>query len=585
LYPVHIEWGIRVPMRDGVELAADLYRPGQAQVSTSAQAKGVPYGPWAPASTIVQPSPGPFPTIVVRTPYGRSHPDRIAEGRYFASHGYAVLVVDVRGRGDSDGRFIPYRNEAVDGYDTIEWAAAQPWSTGSVGTLGASYLARIQWLTALTQPPHLRAMIPIVTPSDPFVETPTGVPSPMHLCWLYMTSDRAVQNVDAVDWMQVYQHLPLINMDQATGRRISHWREEFEHPRLDEWWQEISYQHRLNEIDIPVLHISGWYDDEQIGTPLNYARMSRQASSERARRAQRLIMGPWPHQVNRSSRMGEIDFGPQALIDLLGYERRFFDRWLKGEENGLDEEPPVRIFVMGVNRWREEWEWPLARTEYTRWYLHSQGRANSLFGDGRLSLTPSNTSEPSDTYVYDPLHPTPFITEPTSSQIGGPDDYRPVQRRDDVLVYTSEPLTQPLEVTGPVRMELFASSTARDTDFVVQLHDVWPNGYAQRLCDGMVRARFRQGMDREQLLTPGSVERYEIDCWNTSHVFLPGHRIRVHVASSAFPKYDRNPNTGEPQGLSTHTQPAQQTVYHDRARPSAIILPVIKNDVTPPDFQ
>ncbi|MCL6549025.1 MAG: CocE/NonD family hydrolase, partial [Alicyclobacillus sp.] len=426
LSTVQVRWGVRVPLRDGVALAADVFLPEDA----------------GPARRV--------PAIVVRTPYGRGTDRLVDQARYFAARGYAVVNVDVRGRGDSDGVFVPYRNEGRDGYDTIEWAAAQPWCSGAVGTLGASYLARVQWLAALEHPPHLKAMVSLVTPSDPFVEWPTGTPGPMHLCWLFMTSDRQVQNIRAVEWERVYRHLPLRTMDEAAGRLIPAWREECDHPQLDDWWREIAYQDRFAEIDLPVLHISGWYDDEQVGTPKNFAGMVRHAPSERARRGQRLIMGPWPHQVNESTRMGAVDFGPQSLIDLRAEELRFFDRWLKGEPRELDDEPPVRIFVMGTCRWRDEWTWPPAGVQWTRWYLHSGGRANSLFGDGTLSPEPPGEDEPADRYTYDPDHPVPFITEPWSTQIGGPDDYRPVHRRDDVLVYTSEPLAEPLEVTGPV---------------------------------------------------------------------------------------------------------------------------------------
>lgn len=559
---ISVRWGIRVPLRDGTSLAADLYLPTSLSAvedcpSQAAQA---------------------WPTILVRTPYGRSTQTMIEQGRYFARHGYAVLQVDVRGRGDSDGSFVPYRNEGADGYDTIEWAAEQTWCNGTVGTLGGSYLARIQWLTALHQPPHLKAMVTLVSPSDPFVEWPLGIPDPMHLSWLFMVSDRTMQNVDVVDWERVYTDLPLVTMDEETGRQIPAWREEFRHRQLDEWWKQLSYQTRFNEIDLPVLHISGWYDDEQIGTPLNFIGMTNAGKSEFARRSQRLIMGPWPHRVNQSTKLGPLDFGLQSLIDLQGEQLKFFDYWLKQQDNGLNEEAPVSLFIMGINQWRQEHEWPLARTLYTKFYLHSHGQANSLFGNGfLLPKEPEESENPSDTYFYNPENPVPFITEPTSAQIGGPDDYAPIHRRDDVLVYTTETFQEPLEITGPVQMELYAATSAPDTDFMVQLHDVWPSGYAQRLCDGMVRIRFRKGMDQPQLVEPGLIERYVIHLWNTSQVILPGHRLRVHVTSSAFPKYDRNPNTGDELGQTNRLSAARQTIFHSPEHPSALILPVIPN--------
>lgn len=550
LLQVRMAWDVRIPLRDGVTLSADLYRPQGDD---------------------------PVQAIVIRTPYGKNTRKMADDARYFAERGYAVVAVDVRGRGDSEGSFVPYFGEGEDGYDVIEWVAQQPWCQGKVGTLGGSYLARIQWLAALQKPPHLAAMVCLVSPSDPFVEWPTGVPTPHHLAWMFLTSGRVVQNVDAVDWEKAYWHLPLVTMDEAVGRPMAHWREEFLHTHFDEFWERMSYQNRFAEIDLPVLHISGWYDDEQVGTPRNFAGMVKQAPTERARRSQKLIMGPWEHAVNTRQRIGEVDFGPQSLIDLQGAELRWFDYFLRGRDNGVVHEPPVSIFVMGRNVWREEREWPPARAACAKFYLHSAGGANSLHGDGVLS-TARPQDEPTDGYTYDPLRPVPFITGLTSTQIGGPDDYAAIERRDDVLVYTSEVLAEPLEVTGAIKVELHAATDAPDTDFTAKLVDVWPNGFAQRIADGIVRARFCNGMQRQELLEPGSVHAYEIDCWYTSHTFLQGHCVRLEISSSAFPKYDRNPNTGEDLGVTAKTQIARQTVYHDAERPSALILPVIPND-------
>lgn len=549
---VRIMWDVKVPMRDGVELSADVYVPeGQ----------------------------GPWPAIVVRTPYSKATDVIVDNGKYYAAQGYAVVYMDVRGRGDSDGVFVPYRNEGVDGYDAVEWAAAQPWCDGNVGTMGGSYLARIQWLTALERPPHLKAMISVVSPSDPFVEWPTGIPTPHHLCWLFLTSGRQMQMMDALDWHAIYPHLPLVTMDELTGRDLPYWREEMEHPYLDEWWKKIAYQDKFSQIDLPVLHVSGWYDDEQVGTPLNFHGMRQNGASEFARENQKLLMGPWGHRVNTTSKIGEVEFGEQALIDLRGYQVRFFDRYLKQAENGIDREPKGRIFVMGDNEWRDVEDWPLPETVWTRYYLHSGGQANSSRGDGRLSMeAPSAAAgEPGavDRYKYDPADWVPFLTDGTSSQIGGPDDYAEVHLRGDVLIYDTGVLEADLEVTGPIRAELYAASSAPDTDFMVKLLDVHPDGFVQRLTDGMVRARFREGMENPSLIEPGKVYKYEVDCWNTSHVFKKGHRVRVEIASSAFPKYDRNLNTGAELGKTTEMEVAEQTIYHDETHPSAVILPVI----------
>ncbi|HET9478394.1 MAG TPA: CocE/NonD family hydrolase, partial [Pyrinomonadaceae bacterium] len=533
-HAVKINFNQRVRMRDGIELSADVYRPDSA---------------------------GQFPVILSRTPYIKTSAGTLAIARYFVPRGYVFVAMDVRGRGDSDGEFVPYRNDGRDGYDAIEWCAKQPWSTGKIGTIGGSYNGRIQWLTALEQPPHLTTMIAMVTPSDPFVEWPTGLPLPMGISWYHFTAGRVSQNMNAVDWPKIHRHLPMKTMDEAAGRPNRYWKEMFEHTQLDEWWEPLRYQNKFDRVKVPVLHISGWYDDEQIGTPLNFIGMTTKGATPAVRHSQKLLMGPWPHAVNSTSKLGEVDFGPTAVIDLNGYWLRWFDYWLKGVDNGIMREPSARIFVMGENRWVDENEWPIARTQWVKYYLHSRGRANSLFGEGTLSTSlPDN--EPVDNYVSDPSRPVPFITEPSFAQIGSTDDYRAIERRDDVLVYTTAPLTNDVQICGPISARLFAASSARDTDFMMKLLDVWPNGYAQRLTDGMVRARFRQGMERPALIEPGRVYEYSIDLWNTCQTFKKDHSIRIEVASTAFPKYDRNPHTGEALGVSTRLEVAQQKVYH-----------------------
>ena len=546
-YEVAIDFNRRVPMRDRTELSADVYRP-KAE--------------------------GRFPVILNRTPYTKTSSSNFKIAQYFVSHGYVVVLMDVRGRGDSDGTFEPYRNDAQDGYDAIEWCAAQQWSTGKVGTLGGSYNGAIQWLTAVKQPPHLATMIVLASPSDPFVEWPTGQPLPANISWYHFTAGHVLQNMEAVDWKKLYQHLPLITMDEAMGRPNRFWKEEVEHSKLDSWWEYKRYQNKYERVRVPVLNISGWYDDEQVGTPLNFVGVTTKGATAEIRRSQRLLVGPWPHAINSSTKLGQIDFGPTAVIDMNAYWLRWFDHWLKGVDNGLSREPLVRIFLMSENVWRDENEWPIARTQWTKYYLHSNGKANTLSGDGTLS-TAIPTLEPTDSYSYDPAKPVTYITDASFAQIGGPDDYRAVEERADVLVYTSESLTDDLEVCGPIRVRLAAASSARDTDFMAKLIDVWPNGFAQRLTDGMVRARFREGMDRPSLIQPGQVYDYDLDLWNTCQLYRKGHRFRLEISSSAFPKYDRNLNTGEALGHTTRMQVAEQKIYHDRDHESYVILPIV----------
>lgn len=506
--------------------------------------------------------------VLARTPYNKNNAQVSRLAKLFSGAGFVFAMQDVRGRGDSDGRFAPYVNDARDGADTIAWLATQDWCSGKVATIGGSYGGLIQWLTALEQPPALSAMIAMVSPSDPYVEFPTGAQSPMMLSWHRLTAGRMLQQVDDVDWETVYRHLPLLTMDEAAGFDAPHWREQLGHPTLDGFWQPKRYQDRLHELDVPVLHVSGWYDDEQIGTPVNYAGMVAGGAA-----GQQLLMGPWGHAVNTTRTLGEVDFGPEALIDLDGY----WVRWLRAQLDGEPwEDEPVRMFVMGVNEWRDAPSWPVPDMTPTPLHLRSGGAANSRLGDGRLTWEAPPAGEPDDSYDYAPERPFPFLTGITSAQLGGPDDYSAVELRGDVLVYTSEPLTEPLQLIGPVRLVLHATSSAPDTDFMGKLLDVHPTGFAQRLCDGMVRARFRDGFDAERLLAPGEAVAYDIDLWHTAHVFAAGHRIRVEVASAAFPKYDRNLNTGEPLATGTRVETAHQTVHHDAARPSHLLLPVVR---------
>lgn len=531
-------FNVRVPLREGITLSADLVLPEKL----------------------------PAPVVVVRTPYGKAGERQSQRGDVMAKGGYACMHVDVRGRGDSDGSFQPYRNDGPDGAEVIAWAAAQDWCTGDVATLGGSYGGRIQWLTALEQPPALRAMVCLVTPSDPFVEWPTGLPTPMHINWFRATDGRMPQFLDDVDWMEVYRHRPLLTMDEAAGFAAPLWREELRHRTLDEWWEPVRYQHRIGEIDVPVLHISGWYDDEQIGTPANFAAM---VAAGRA--GQRLLMGPWGHAVNTVRTLGEVDFGPDALIDMDAFTLAFLDEHVRGIKP--DPAPaPVRIFVMGANEWRDEQAWPPASAPSTVFHLSSGGHANSRYGDGRLVPAAVTDEQAPDEWTHDPDRPVPFITNPSSAQIGGPDDYHGVENRGDVLVYSTDPLTEPVEVIGPVRLVAHVATSAADTDLTAKLVDVHPNGFAQRLCDGMLRLRYRHGFSQEELLTPGQVYEVSVAMWDTCLRLEPGHRLRLEVASSAFPKIDVNLGTGGDMVTETDGVIAHNELWHTAARPSRLLL-------------
>ncbi|HUA47018.1 MAG TPA: CocE/NonD family hydrolase [Solirubrobacteraceae bacterium] len=542
------QFNVRIPMRDGAALAADVVLPGEL----------------------------PAPVVVMRTPYGRGGELATKRADAFAKAGYCACWVDVRGRGDSDGAFDPYRNDGLDGVDTITWAAAQEWCDGSAATYGGSYPGRIQWLTALHHPPALKAMIVLVTPSDPFVENPTGVPGPMHIHWFRMTDGRAMQYTEAIDWMEVYRHRPLIELDEAAGFRSALWREECRHQTLDTWWEPIRYQHRIADVDVPVLHISGWYDDEEIGTPANFAAMS-----AAGRTGQRLLMGPWGHQVNTGTSLGELDFGHDAVVDLNAAMTDFLDEVVRSRVPA-DPPPPARIFLMAANEWLDLAAWPAPESTELSLYLESDGHANSCYGDGRLRDRPAPAESPPDAWVHDPDRPVPFITPASSAQIGGPDDYSGVETRGDVLVYTSEPLTEPVDVVGPVRLVAFVSTSAGDTDITARLVDLHPNGFAQRLCDGLVRLRYRAGHERAQPVRPDTVYEVEVGMWDTAQRFLPGHRIRLDVASSAHPKFAVNLGTGADESTATNATVAHNRLYHDATRPSRLLVTVLGGAATGP---
>jgi putative CocE/NonD family hydrolase len=543
------QFNLRVPMRDGVMLSTDVYRPA---------------------------APGRYPALLIRTCYTKGTAAYAERAKFWTSHGYVLVVQDVRGRGDSDGSFYPAVNEARDGFDVQSWIAAQPWSDGKVGTLGASYLGWTQVYPAGLDNPALKAMIPTVTPPDPNRSIPIwhGSPLPAAAAWLASVDGHTMQDLSAVDVAAAYSHLPAIDMDKAFGRDLKAWRDWVRHPLDDDYWKAQAYQERYLDASAPALNISGWYDDVLVGTTENYIAMTTRGRKASARNGQWLVIGPWGHQVNTTRKLGDIDFGPQALIDMDALQLRWFDHWLKGEDNGADKDPRVKLFVMGANVWTEENEWPIARTRYTKFFLHSGGKANSLAGDGVLSIEAPG-AEPPDRYRYDPADPTPYMIGLDWKQVGGPDDNSEIEKRKDVLVYTTAPFKAPVRVCGPLKVKLFAATSTRDTDWMAKVLDVHPDGYAQRLNDGMIRARFRRTEEREELVTPGEVAEYDIDAWATCIELQPGHRLRLEIASAAQGKFDLNLNTGGPIGQEAKGVAADQTIRHDAQAASYLLLPIV----------
>ena len=549
------KYNVKTPMRDGVGLSADIYFPrGQS---------------------------GPLPAILWRTPYDNTDERIVNSAIFYAQHGYVFVAQDARGRNDSEGEFTPWVNEFNDGYDTIEWIGNQPWCDGNVGMAGSSYAGNVQWQAAAMGSRYLKAIVPRVIGNNLY-ESPHYQGGAFQLnwsaTWTFRVAGRTWQNIDLYNWDQLFSTLPLKDLPKAGGRDIAFYQEWLEHPEYDDYWKALAIDERYEDIKVPVLQIGGWYDFFAAGTFNNFVGMRERSGSEVARKNQRAIVGPWIHRASVFTHAGEVDFGKESVLDLEELELRWFDHWLKGISNGADQDPPLRLFVMGANQWRDEHEWPLARTRFTPYYFHSGGGANSLMGDGALSTQPP-VDEPQDRYVYDPAFATPTrggcnCCNPEIVDWGA-FDQRAVEHRDDVLVYTSEPLEGDLEVTGPVVAKVYASTDATDTDFTAKLVDVYPDGYAVNLCDGIVRGRYRESTSAQKLLEPGAVYEFTIDLWPTSNVFLKGHRIRVDIASANFPRFDRNPNTGNKFGQDAEFKVAQQQVYHDGARASHILLPVV----------
>ena len=565
-HKIRMRCNLMVPMRDGVRLSTDLYLPD---------------------------APGPFPVILIRTPYNNNREPDVQDAVYFAERGYAVAIQDVRGRGDSEGEWSPFLHEVEDGYDAQEWAGKQPWSTGKVGTSGGSYVGLTQWLPAPLRNPHLAALAPRVGFSNLYhnwVYTGGAFQLGFNLRWgpiqMHTRTNRTqyLWLPEELHLSRLYWHLPLITGDEAAGRPCEFYREWIRHPSYDAYWEQLgNLEARHGEIDVPAYGFGGWYDVFLQSTLNNFMGVTSRGYSVKARRGQKILIGPWIHCLGdrgTSRKTGDIDFGTASLIDLRAEELRWFDYWLKGMENGIQDEPRVKVFVMGVNRWREAETWPIPGARETRYYLHSGGKANSLFGDGVLDQTAPG-SEPADAYVYDPRDPVPTLGgstccgEDVTPIPMGPRDQRPAEWRPDVLVYTTAPLDADLEVTGAVSVTLYAASDAPDTDFTAKLVDVFPTGYAMNVAQGIIRARYRDSWERPALLEPGRVYQYTIDLWSTSNCFLRGHRIRVEISSSNFPQFDRNPNTGHPFGLDAELRTARQTVFHDADHPSHILLPII----------
>lgn len=539
------QFDVRVRMRDGVHLSTNVYRPSEH---------------------------GRFPTILIRTPYGKGS-DITPNFEAFVERGYAFVVQDVRGRYASEGAFMPFSQEPVDGDDTLNWIAAQPWSDGGVGMMGGSYLGICQWKVATLNNPHLKAIFPVVSGDDDYRDRfySTGGAMKLGSRLLWTMQNLRKPGYEPPDFRKFIWTLPLRRTDLvATGSRSRFLQTVFDHPSYDDFWQSISARKRLKDIQIPVFSVGGWFDNFVEGDLDAFATLHKRSG------AHRILIGPWPH--NMSIPLAGVDLGKEWSVPLRRLQLEWFDRWLKGRDTPVMSRPPVRIFVMGVNQWRDEYEWPLARARSVSFYLSSSGDANSGAGDGVL-LPKARKTAPADSYVYDPKNPVPTRGGPVCCDPKifpwGPLDQRPVEKRGDVLVYSTPPLREDLEATGPIRVVLYIRSSAVDTDFTAKLVDVFPSGEARGITDGILRARYRHSLEKPKLLEPDKIHRIEIDAGVTSNVFRKGHRIRLEISSSNFPRFDRNPNTGRPVADETELRKAAQTVFHDGVHSSRLVLPVI----------
>ncbi|RIK35629.1 MAG: hypothetical protein DCC58_20265 [Chloroflexi bacterium] len=580
-YTERLEPSVPVPMRDGTRLATDLHFPVGA--------------------------PEPLPVILIRTPYNKNTwRDERSDARVFAGQGFVVAVQDVRGKFESEGRYTVSKGDGEDGYDTIDWLVAQPWCNGNIGTYGCSYLGENQLMLAKLRHPNHRCAVPKAASGGKyrFSYRNGGVVSLMDAMLWFRNNGAKVAphydlgddpallqqampyfqlrpNLPQIDPFDICRALPVVDIVRSSGAPPTDYEDFVSRDPWDPWWDEIGYITDDDEFDVPALFTDSWYDYGP-GDGLEIFNQFRNRSlSWRARENIYAIIAPGLHCAHERAReqtvVGQRDLG-DARYPFWQLYLDWFDHWLRGVDNGVESQPKLRIYVMGRNIWREEQEWPPARAVFTPWYLHSAGHANSRYGDGSLSPQPP-ADEPPDHYTYDPATPAPSRGGPSGSGASdvGAIDQRDVEMRHDILVYTSDPLPDGLEVTGPLEVVLYVSSSAPDTDFIAKLIDVYPDGRAFNVQEGAARARYREGSDHEVWMQPGGV--YEVRIWlqATSNWFAPGHRIRLDISSSCFPRWERNLNTGGRNYDETEWQVAHTTIHHAPGRASYVLLPVMSD--------
>jgi hypothetical protein len=552
-YRVKVERNVMTPMSDGVALASDVYHPAGL---------------------------APSPVILVRTPYDKDAPGVIGYFesrlmRLLAGHGYTVVVQDCRGRYASQGDFYPFVSEHADGHETLAWAASAPWSNGRVGSWGGSYFGFTQWAMA-DGSENLFAMVPLVTSADisqTFYEG-GAVDLANMFSWAVTNEGRTGRKVAERDVEKGLRTLPLIEADNAAINEDVPFYEDIISYRMVEKKEQLNYQDRFQEVSAPGFFIAGWYDLFQKYEITDFQHLISEAR-EPARSLSRIIIGPWGHGPFSKPAV-KFKNGGLTQMGQLDKMIAFYDQTLKGEPRGVESWPVYSIYVMGKDEWVGLNDWPPAGMKPTDYFLHSYGHANTKDGDGALSpFAPE--AESADRFSYDPADPVPTAGGPLLGADLGPKDQAKVEARSDVLVYTGEAVSVPLTLMGPISVTVYAASNAPDTDFTAKLCDLYPNGLSVNITDGIVRARFRSGdLKHSEPIEPGQVYEYTIDLWQTAYVFLPGHKIRLQISSSNFPRFDRNLNTGEDIATSTTMRPASQTIFHDPERPSRLTLPVVE---------
>jgi len=567
--PVEVVVQHDVPMktRDGVTLFADIYRPK---------------------------SDDKLPVILMRTPYDKNVGWAVSPAYQIARRGYVVVIQDVRGRYTSEGEWYPFRHEQADGYDTVEWVAALPYSNGKVGMIGASYVGATQMLAAIAQPPHLTAIAPNVTASnyhDGWTYQSGAFEQWFDQNWTSQLAQNTLQRLieENTDARRGVPTLPLADYPvfnfgqlpaegQLTSKIAPYYGDWLAHPDYDDYWKQWSIEENFSKIAVPMLQVGGWYDIFAAGTMRNYMGAKAHGATEAARTQQHLLMEIGGH-AGFGRRIGDVDFGPHAVENVYtDVILDWYDFLFKEIKNEYAADKPVKVFTMGANEYRQLDDWPPPQAQPTKYFLHSGGKANSLRGDGTLS-TAAPKSEVSDSYVYDPKNATPTFGGPLccdeKHMEPGPRDQRGVENRDDVLVYSTGPLQRDTNVTGPVTATLWVKSSAVDTDFTAKLVDVGPDGFAQDLTEGILRMRYRDSPEHPNFMNPGQIYQITVDLWATSNVFLKGHSIRLEVASSNFPRFDRNLNTGEEVKFAHTSVPATNVILHDAQHPSALVLPLM----------